>query len=117
MATLTNAPAHWLAEPATQKQKNTINIYNKLLAFADGQAQSKTLWYMVSMIAQGVLFLPIPAVLIYYFNAPIMVLAVTLILFFANIIAGMGGEGIRMLMALFALSVFVHLVMLAVFVL
>jgi hypothetical protein len=115
MTTLTNTTTHWLAERATQKQKSNSNIYDKWIAFADGQAKNKTLWYMVSMITQGVLFLPVPAVLIYYFNAPIIVLAVTLTLFFANIIAGMGGEGIRTLTSLFAISVIVHILMLAIF--
>ncbi len=103
----------WHAEPATQKHK--INIYEKWLAFEDSQAQSKTLWYLISMIAQGVLFLPVPAVLLYYFNAPIIVLAITMTLFFSNIIAGMGGSGIRTLISLFAVSAIVHLVMVAVF--
>jgi hypothetical protein len=116
MATLTNAPSHWIAGSAIQKQKNDSNIYNKWIAFADGQAKNKTLWYMVSMITQGVLFLPVPAVLIYYFNAPMVVLIITLSLFFANIIAGMGGEGIRTLTSLFATSFIVHILMLAIFI-
>jgi len=55
-------------------------------------------------------------VLMYYYDAPIFVLAVTMVLFFANIIAGMGGSGIRILLNFFAASVLIHLVMVAVFI-
>jgi len=116
MATLINAPAQWIAEPVAEKQTKTTNINNRLLAFADSQAKNKTLWFMVSLIVQGVLFLPVPAVLMYYFNAPIIVLGITMVLFFSNIIAGMGGLGIRSLMFLFALSVIMHMIMLAIFI-
>jgi hypothetical protein len=115
MATSITVPAGWALKSALLTRKT--NIYGKWLAFTDTQAESKTLWYVVSMIVQGVLFLPIPAVLMYYFNAPGIVLAVTMILFFANIIAGMGGSGIQALITLFALSIFVHLTMLLVFIL
>jgi len=117
METSINVPTRWTAEPAAKTQGSDSSIYYKLTAFADSQAHSKTLWYLVSMIAQGVLFLPVPAVLMYYFNAPGIVLAITMTLFFSNIIAGMGGAGTRTLILLFAVSVAVHLLMLAIFIL
>jgi len=89
------------------------NIWSKWLSMLDNQESSKTLWYIVSMTAQGVLFLPIPAAMIYYFNAPLFLLPVTLVLFFGNIIAGMGGAGIRVILYLFLISVIIHLTMLA----
>ena len=75
------------------------------------------MWFLVSLMMQGVLFLPIPAVLMYYFDAPIVVLGITMVLFFANIIAGMGGSGIRTVLSFFAASVIIHLAMLVVFIL
>jgi hypothetical protein len=92
------------------------NMWNKLMAFADNHAESKTLLFLISLIGQGVLFLPIPALLIFYYDAPIIVLIISLSLFFANIIAGMGGSGMHALVAWFALSILVHLIMLAVFI-
>jgi hypothetical protein len=88
-------------------------VWNKLLAGLDSQESNKTLWYIVSMIAQGVLFLPVPAAIIYYFNAPLFLLPITLILFFGNIIAGMGGAGIRVILSLFIISALIHLTMIA----
>lgn len=93
------------------------SLLNTWLARLDKQQDSKTLWYIVSMIAQGVLFLPVPAVLIYYFNAPLFLLPITLILFFGNIIGGMSGAGIRFLVLLFLTSVLVHITMLSIYLL
>jgi hypothetical protein len=115
MATLINNTTTWAAGSAAPTHQ--INLYTKWFAFTESQAKSKTAWYILSMIAQGVLFLPIPAVLLYYFNAPIFVLVITLGLFFANIIAGMGGAGIRALISLFAASIIIHLIMLMIFIL
>jgi hypothetical protein len=115
MATIKlNSTAQWSNESAVQKQETA---WTKFLAFADGQTKHRTIWFLVSLMAQGVLILPVPAVLMYYYNAPIVVLVITLGLFFANVIAGMGGASIRAMILLFALSILVHLLMLTVFIL
>ncbi|RKR83568.1 hypothetical protein BDD43_3778 [Mucilaginibacter gracilis] len=106
--------------PLKQQTINSLtgtSVWTKWLAFADSQAPKKTLWFLISLVSQGVLFLPIPALLMYYFNAPIAVLAVTLILFFANFIAGMGGSNIRTTLTLFAASIAIHVLMLLVYIL
>ncbi len=92
-----------------------LSLWDKWMAFTDTQAPRKTLWFMISLISQGVLFLPMPALLIYYFNAPILVLGITLTLFFVNFIAGMGGSNIRTTLSLFAVSALAHLTMLLIF--
>lgn len=112
MATLTNTTAQW-SNTAVTNNKN--GILTKVFTWADKQAPSRTLWFMVSLMVQGVLFLPVPAILLYYFSAPVAILAVTLGLFFSNIIAGMGGAGIRVMLGLFACSVIVHLLMILIF--
>lgn len=108
-----HATANWASQPAKESQNTILAKFN---AFADRQADSRTLWFMVSLIVQGVFFLPLPAVFMYYFNAPIICLIVTLGLFFANVILGMGGASIRTLISVFALSIVLHLLMLMVFV-
>ena len=100
------------------EQKIThVSIWSNWLARIDNQGANKTLWYIVSMIAQGILFLPVPAAMIYYYNAPLLLLPVTLGLFFGNIIAGMGGAGIRVLLLIFIGSAIIHLAMLAFYLL
>jgi len=84
MATLTNRATGWA--PTSEAPAHQINLHSKWLAFTESQAESKIAWYVVSMIAQGVLFLPVPAVLLYYFTAPFYVLVITLGLFFQTLL-------------------------------
>jgi len=114
MTTIT-ANNQWVAGTVTQAQQKTLLAKWNLLM--EGQADRKTLWFLVSLVFQGVFLLPVPAALIYYFNAPVLVLVVTLTLFFANIIAGMGGAGIKTLLWLFASSIIIHLLMITIFIL
>ncbi|WP_374950739.1 hypothetical protein [Mucilaginibacter sp.] len=113
MENIITVPAHWVNSNNIQHK---LSFLAKWKAFADQQADSKTLWFIVSLIAQGVLFLPIPAALIYYLQAPLAVLAVTLGLYFANIISGMGGAGIRVTLLFFLASVIIHVLMIALFI-
>jgi hypothetical protein len=115
MATLkTISTSNWATDTHTNTQHTTLK--DRFNAFADSQKDRQTLWFMVSLIFMGVMILPVPAVLMYYFNAPIIVLGVTMFCFFANIIANMGGEGIRTTIFFFAASVLIHLAMILAFV-
>jgi hypothetical protein len=98
-------------------QHTSINLWIKLITAADSQADNKTAWFLISLIFQGVLFLPIPAVLMYYYQASIIVLPVTFGLFMSNIIVGMGGSSIRVVLGMIALSVLVNVTMLALYIL
>lgn len=109
-----NSPAQWAVETAVTNPP--LTFWDRYTNFTNGQAKNRTAWFVVSLLAQGVLFLPIPALLLYYFNAPIFVLGISLSLFFANIIAGMGGSGIRAMISLFAISIAVHIIMLVAFI-
>jgi hypothetical protein len=93
------------------------NTWTNLLAMADHQADHITIWFLFSLIFQGVFFLPIPAVLMYYYHAPIIVLPITFGLYLANIIVGMGGSGIRVVIGFLLCSILINLGMLAVFIL
>jgi len=93
------------------------HTWANLLTVADNQAEHKTIWFLFSLIFQGVLCLPIPAVLMYYYHAPIIVLPITFGLYLANIIVGMGGMGIRVVIGALLFSILVNLGMLALFIL
>ncbi|PTQ98218.1 hypothetical protein C8P68_103379 [Mucilaginibacter yixingensis] len=114
MATLINTPAVWTAQMSTEEK---VTVWTKLVNFVATQKQNHTLWFFINLVVQGVLVLPIPVALIYYFNAPDWVLAVTMICFFANIIVNMGGEGIKTTIGFFAASIAIHLIMILAFVL
>lgn len=110
MATLkTNAPASWTA---TEDTENTnFGLWNKFMAFADSQAHNHTLWFFITLMFHGVLVLALPAVLIYYFNASVLTLIVTLGCFFANFVANMCGSGIRVTLPFFFASVIINAIM------
>jgi hypothetical protein len=115
MTTITNSPASWVS--VTSNQKYSVNLWRKWLAIADGQAKNKAVWFVASLVIMGVLFLPLPAVLIYSYNASLTVLLISMILFFSNFIAGMGGSGIRTTLSLFAISIVVYIIMAAIYIL
>jgi hypothetical protein len=109
-----NSTARWTDKPLTTQH---TTIWNKVIAMADSQAKYRTFWFIISLIVQGVLFLPVPAVLLYYYQAPLACLGVTLSLFFANMILGMGGASVRVLLFVFILSIVAHSAMLTFFML
>jgi hypothetical protein len=104
-----------IAHYPTRSIKN--NTWNNLLATVDNQAENKTAWFLVTLVLQGVLFLPIPAVLLYYYHAPIIVLPVTFGLYLGSIIVGMGGSGIRVVIGWLLMSTLINLGMLALYIL
>ena len=110
MATIkTTFPQNWAQ--TENSSSNNLTIWNKLAAFADTQKPNRTLWFFVNLVVHGVFILPLPVVLIYYFGAPTAILGVTMILFFVNIVANMGGSGMRSVLGLFAASIAVNLLM------
>jgi hypothetical protein len=114
MATLkTITPTTWALDNHTATRQ--VTIVDKFNAFADSQKERHAVWFMVSLIVMGVLMLPVPAVLMYYYNAPLIVLGVTMTCFFGNIIANMGGAGIRTTLLFFATSMVIHLAMILAF--
>lgn len=115
MNTIELNPAIELTTEETHEGR--VSLYQRYTAFAESQTSKRTAWFLVSILGQGVLFLPVPAALLYYYNASIAVLAITLVLFFANIIAGMGGSKIGSLIFLLALSIVVHVAMIIFYVL
>ncbi|HEY9001962.1 MAG TPA: hypothetical protein VIM89_11460 [Mucilaginibacter sp.] len=104
-------------ETSIEAPEKNYTISNRLRAFIESQKDKRLAWFMISLLAQAVLILPIPPALIYYYNASESVLAVTLTLFFANIIAGMGGSKTSVLISLVALNVVAHVVMILTFIL
>ena len=94
----------------------TSRIYRQYLKYADGQSKNHLLWFAMVLMVHGVFFLASPAILILTFNAPIVVLAVTVLNFFINLIANMGGAGIRTTLTLFYLGLLINLVMILFFI-
>jgi hypothetical protein len=119
MATLKiTAPATWInTANHTDNSNYSLNLVARFNHFADSQKQNHTLWFFIVLMVHGVLLLPLPAVLLYYYNAPIVVLAITMACFFTNLIANMGGAGIRATLLFFGGSILLHVLMALIFIL
>ena len=102
-----------LAEGKTAAK--TYSVYKNFTRFAKSQTEKRAAWFLISIIGPGVLFLPIPAALMYYYDAPIWTLAATVILFFTSLVAGMGGSKIGVVIALLGLNIIVHISMILIF--
>lgn len=108
MATLkTTAAVNWAA--ATKTNSMNASIWSKYLAFLDRQRSNRTLWFLLSLSIHATLILPLPLLLIGYFNAPIAFLAITMLCFFTNFVANMGGASLRTTFTCFMASIIVHL--------
>jgi len=92
-----------------QGQDIFTRLLSRYLAYADAQAPNRMLWFFMALMVNGVFFLAAPAILIWYFGAPIAVLAIMVLNFFANLIANMGGAGIRTTLSLFYLGLVINL--------
>lgn len=92
------------------------SLYNRFNKFAESQAKNRAGWFMASLLWQGVLCLPVPAFLLYYYNAPIWVLFITVLLFFINLVAGMAGTKTTTVLGLLIAGTLVNLAMVVAFV-
>ncbi|MGZ3777682.1 MAG: hypothetical protein ACXVI9_08760 [Mucilaginibacter sp.] len=101
--------SNWATSP---EHTGHLSLWNKFTAFADRQEERKVIWFFLALTVQGIFFLPMPAALMYYYNASIGVLLITLFCFFTNIIAYMGGAGIRAVLLLSVISILIQVAVL-----
>jgi hypothetical protein len=107
MTTLkTDIHTNWSAAPSASE--NYRSLWERFTLFANRQQDRKVIWFFLALTVQGIFFLPMPAALMYYYNASIVVLLITMFCFFTNIIAYMGGAGIRTVLLLSLLSILIQ---------
>jgi hypothetical protein len=92
-------------------------VHEKYLAFVRRENKDKTVWFVLAMALQGLLILPVPAILLFYYNAPVYVLAITLLTYFPNLITAMSGSGLRVTLAIFFGSLLINWGMLLYYIL
>lgn len=102
----TNVPAHWAA--GSKEAGRQASLFDRFNAFADKRKEQKAFWFFIALTVQGIFFLPLPVFLIYYYNASIAVVLVTMTCFFTSIIAYMGGAGIRSVIFLSMASILIQ---------
>lgn len=92
-----------------------FNLIKKFNAFADRQQDWYMAWWISSLIIIGALFVPVTFLIVYSFGGPVMLfLGISVVSFFAAIIAYMGEMGIRSCLSASFLSIFLHLAMILI---
>ena len=89
-----------------------LNLINKFNAFADSQQRWSMIYWIGSLMLIGSFFLPVTFLFVYSLNGPVITfLALSMVSFFATLIANMGGMGIRVCLYSFFSSIILHLAM------
>jgi hypothetical protein len=108
-----------IKEWANTGNSRAIN-FNPLVAyldFVDGQKPYHLMWWCISLVVHANLVLAVPAILIWQYNAPIFVLGITCLGFFGNLVANMGGMGIRVTLSAFFASLLINMAIILIYVL
>jgi len=109
----TNPVKEWAEKEFTSLISfNPLKLY---LRFLDRQKPFHLMWWFINLIVHANLVLAVPAILIWHFNAPIYVLGITCIAFFSNLVANMGGMGIRITLTAFFASLTINLIMIFIY--
>lgn len=96
----------------TLEVTNKISLIKKFNAFADSQKDATMFWWITSLMVIGALFLPLTFLLVYSLGGPTApFLFLSMISFFACIVANMGGMNIGPRLSTFFFSIALHLVM------
>jgi hypothetical protein len=94
---------------------SNVSLIKRFNDFADGQQPYAIVWWIVSLTVLGGLFLPLTFLLVYSLGGPAApFLALSMISFFASLVANMGGMGIRVALSTFFFSIALHLAMIVI---
>jgi len=87
----------------------SVSLWSKYLTFADGQKENHLGWFLVSIILHATALVPLTFVIVYSLGGYVLpCLAVSMTIFFANIVANMSGASTRVTIFVFGLSLLIH---------
>ena len=87
----------------------SISLVNRYFQFADGQQKNHLGWFLVSILLHATLLVPLTFVAVYYLGGYVVpCLAVSMSIFFANIVSNMSGMTTRTTIFIFGLSLLIH---------
>ncbi len=96
------------AAPARIFKQIHFDPWKAYWKFVDKQANYKTMWWFINLVVHANLVLAVPAVLVYYYDASVLLVDLTVGGFFANLVANMGGYGIRVTLTAFFASLLIN---------
>lgn len=93
----------------------SISLWSKYLNFADTQQPNHLGWFLVSIVLHATILVPLTFVLVYSLDGYVIpCLAVSMLVFFANIVANMSSAGTRITIGLFYVSLLIHALILLI---
>jgi uncharacterized membrane protein len=102
-------PSFLTEETTTVAHSN--NLLTNYLSFVDSQSEYSLAWWIGSLTLQSMI-LPLTFLFIYTWNGPVVpFLGISMVCFFANVIANMGGASFRFRFNSFLISLLVHAAM------
>ncbi|QNK61901.1 hypothetical protein H7F33_15245 [Pedobacter sp. PAMC26386] len=93
----------------------STSLWSKYLNFADTQQPNHLGWFLVSIVLHATLLVPLTFVLVYSLDGYVLpCLAISMLVFFANIVANMSSASTRVTIGLFYFSLLIHAMILLV---
>lgn len=93
----------------------TVSLWTKYLNFADSQKPNHLGWFLVSIIIHSTILVPLTFILVYSLGGYVLpCLAVSMVMFFANIVANMSSASTRFTIFIFGLSLLIHAIILLI---
>ena len=79
------------------------------LDFCDSQTTSNVLWFLLPLITLPAAIMPITILMLYTSSWLLPFIGISMLLFFTNILATIGGYSTRVTISIFALTIFINL--------
>lgn len=87
----------------------TASPLKAYLSFVDSQKQNSMIWWLGSLMIHGCVLVPLTFLYVYHMDGPSLpFLFISLISFFINIVANMGGAAFRFTFSSLVFSVLLH---------
>jgi hypothetical protein len=95
-----------------QSETTTSTAWSKYLAFVDTQTVNAVAWWLGSLLLHGCILVPLTFLLVYSMNGPaLLFLFISMVAFFVNVIANMGGAAFRFTFNSLIFSIILHVMM------
>ena len=98
---------HYTGSIGRTKSKR-INWTSRYLAYCDRQMQQRTLWYLLPLMSLSAAVMPIGIFLMSYFSWYLPFVAISILLFFANIVVNIADQHTRTTITVYLFTLLVH---------
>lgn len=91
-----------------QTKPKQIDWLSRYWAYCDRQMKQRTLWYLLPLMSLSAAVMPIGIFLMSYFTWYLSFVAISILLFFANIVVNIAGQHTRTTITIYLITLLVH---------